>query len=155
MESTLLEQYKMFVEMADRVSQRRMKANQFYITLLSGLLALISLVIDKNNSLDNQYNAVVILASGLLGIVFCILWHINIRSYRQLNTKKFEVIQNMEKGLDFAPYSQEWDLLGQGKDSKKYFQLTRIEKLIPMVIIIPYLIITTFSLVILLNGISY
>ena len=30
----LLEQYKLYVEMTDRVSQRRERSNQFFITLL-------------------------------------------------------------------------------------------------------------------------
>ena len=32
----LPEQYKLYVEMTDRVSQRRERSNQFFITLLSG-----------------------------------------------------------------------------------------------------------------------
>jgi hypothetical protein len=39
----LMEQYKICVEMADRVSVRRNQANSFYISLLSALIALLSL----------------------------------------------------------------------------------------------------------------
>ena len=37
-QKTILEQYKMFVEMADRVSTKRGQANMFYISLLSGII---------------------------------------------------------------------------------------------------------------------
>ena len=38
----LLEQYKLYVEMTDQVSTRRAHTNRFYVSLLSGLLALFS-----------------------------------------------------------------------------------------------------------------
>ena len=37
----LLEQYKLYVEMADRVSQRRDQSNRFYVTIISALVALL------------------------------------------------------------------------------------------------------------------
>jgi hypothetical protein len=37
----LLEQYNLYVEMADRITTRRAQTNRFYISLLSGLLALL------------------------------------------------------------------------------------------------------------------
>ena len=38
-----LEIYKLHAEMADRVTQRRLQTNRFYISLLTGLIALLSL----------------------------------------------------------------------------------------------------------------
>ncbi len=43
----ILEEYKLYVEMADRVSARRIETNKFYITLLTALLAILTLVVDK------------------------------------------------------------------------------------------------------------
>jgi len=37
----LIEQYKLYVEMTDRISDRRERTNRFYISLLSVLLALL------------------------------------------------------------------------------------------------------------------
>jgi hypothetical protein len=42
--SLLLEQYKLYVEMHDRISARRNQMNSFFISLLSGLLAFFSIV---------------------------------------------------------------------------------------------------------------
>ena len=39
----LIEEYKLFVQMADNVSARRSQANQFYISVLSILLAAVAL----------------------------------------------------------------------------------------------------------------
>lgn len=134
----LLEQYKLYVEMADRVSDRRGQANKFYISLLSGLLTLVLLTQEKG--LFSQHQTILLVAVALLGIALCALWHINIRSYRQLNTAKFKIIHEFEQQLPLAMYDREWEVLGRGADSKKYLQLTRVEQLVPFVFAIPYLL---------------
>jgi len=139
----LLEQYKLYVEMADRISERRMQTNKFYISLLSGLLALLSILV----SMDKFFNQTVIfIIVSLLGIALCILWHINIRSYRQLNSGKFKVIHEMEQYLPFPCYDKEWELLGEGKEKSKYLQLTRVEKYIPLILSIPYIFLFLYTL---------
>lgn len=141
----LLEEYKLYVEMADRVSSRRAQTNKFYISILSGILALLSIILE--NVFLSDIQAAAILAISLLGIGLNILWHINIRSYRQLNTGKFKVIHEMEQQLPFPCYDREWSLLGGGKDSKKYLQLTRVEKYVPYFLGTPYLLLLVYALV--------
>lgn len=46
----LLDQYKLYVEMADRISARRVQINNFYTSFLSGLLAFLSIVTSINNT---------------------------------------------------------------------------------------------------------
>ena len=40
-QSAIMEQYRLYVEMADRVSQRRALANSFFLTLNTAIFALI------------------------------------------------------------------------------------------------------------------
>ncbi len=138
----LLEQYKLYVEMADRISERRMQTNKFYISLLSGLLALLSILV----SMSKFNQTVIFIIVSLLGIALCILWHINIRSYRQLNSGKFKVIHEMEQYLPFPCYDKEWELLGEGKEKSKYLQLTRVEKYVPLILSIPYIFLFLYTL---------
>lgn len=145
----LLEQYKLYVEMADRISARRAQVNRFYISLLTGLLALISIVINRNIFVSIQN--VVFLAIAILGLILCYLWYINIRSYRQLNTGKFRVIHEMEQKLPFPCYDREWEILGEGKEAKKYLQLTHVEQFVPIVIAAPYLLVFLYSIYLILN----
>ena len=111
----LLEEYKLYVEMVDRISERRMQTNKFYISLLSGLLALLSILV----SVGKFNQSLIFIIVSLLGMALCILWHINIRSYRQLNSGKFKVIHEMEQHLPFPCYDREWELLGEGKEKSK------------------------------------
>jgi len=140
----LIEQYKLYVEMADRVSARRAQTNRFYISLLSVLLALLSIVVTRE--VFNGILSVIFVAVGILGIALCFLWYVNIRAYRQLNSGKFKAIHEMEQRLPFPAYEREWEILGKGKESKKYLKLTRIEQCVPFALAIPYLLLLVYSL---------
>jgi hypothetical protein len=140
----LLEQYKLYVEMADRISNRRGQTNRFYISLLSGLLALLSIVVGRH--IFSDFQSVIFIVVAILGLALCILWNINIRSHRQLNSGKFKVIHEMEQHLPFPCYDKEWKILGEGKEGKKYLQLTRVEQYVPFILAIPYLLLLIYSL---------
>ncbi|TVM02338.1 MAG: hypothetical protein CV087_09740 [Candidatus Brocadia sp. WS118] len=140
----LLEQYRLYVEMADRISSRRTETNKFYVSILSGILALLLILVDKN--IFNNYQAPVFIAISLLGFGLNVLWYINIRAYRQLNSGKFQVIKEMELQLPFPCYDREWELLGGGKETRKYLQISRIEQYVPFILFIPYLILLIYSL---------
>jgi hypothetical protein len=139
----LLEQYKLYVEMTDNVSARRSQTNAFYITALAGLLAVLSLTMDKIPS-EEQY--VVLLAAAVLGILLCYIWFVNIRSYRQLNFGKFAVIHEMEQQLPYCCYAREWEILGKGVEGKKYLELTRVERYVPVLLATPYVLLLVYSL---------
>lgn len=132
----LLEQYKLYVEMADRNSERRGQTNKFYITILTGLLALTSWAA-SNTVLCDVVN-ILLLLIAVLGLVLCGIWFLNINSYKQMNKAKFIVIHEMEKHLPFSCYDIEWEILEHGEDRKIYFPYTEIERYIPLVLAIPY-----------------
>ena len=148
--SHLLEQYKIYVEMADRVSQRREQSNRFYIALLSGLAAILALVADSGPFVGAQ--AFIFLVAGSVGALMCGVWLVNIRSYRQLNTGKFQVIHEMEQRLPFPSYEREWQILRPPAGSKNYLQLTRVEQIVPWVLMAPYLSLTGYSVYALIYG---
>ncbi len=137
----LLEQYKLYVEMVDRVSQRRQAANRFYISLLSALGGLY-LLLEK--ILETQPNTII---WAVLTIIISVLWWFNINSYRQLNSGKFKVIHEMEQQLPFACYDREWDYLGRGKNGKLYRQLSKVEGYVPLLISIATLIYLLIKLI--------
>lgn len=141
----LLEQYKTYVEMADRISARRSETNKFFISLLTALLAIVSLTVDKNAF--NDYERFVFIVVSIMGLALNVLWYVNIRSYRQLNSGKFKVILEMESNLAFPCYEKEWKILGEGKESKKYLQLTRVERFVPFILSVPYFLLLIHSLI--------
>ncbi|MGB3183792.1 MAG: hypothetical protein WBB45_20535 [Cyclobacteriaceae bacterium] len=143
----LLEQYKLYVELADRVSDRRIKTSQYFITLLSGLLVVLSFVLHKDQqAMLSRYQPYILFSIGLLGIILCFVWQLNIRSYRQLNSQKYRIIHDMEKQLPYPLFAKEWELLEDGKNRKKYLQLSRVEKLVPVILSIPFFILMVIIL---------
>lgn len=127
----ITEQYKIFIEMADRISERRGKANQFYIAALTGLVAIMSFIVSC--SVSGEYQLQIVIFCSIFGVLLCIVWWINLQSYRKLNAAKFSVIHDIEKKLPFACYRDEWEYLGNGNNGKKYRQLTKVEGLIPII----------------------
>ncbi|MCE7995105.1 MAG: hypothetical protein HEP71_24210 [Roseivirga sp.] len=141
---TILEQYQLFVEMADRVSERRLKTNQFYIGIISGLLGVLAFSFGNSNLdiLADSQNSI-ILTIAILGLVLNVIWFINIRSFRKLNSGKFMVIHEMEALLPFQPYDREWDIIKRGEKKNNYFQLSRIEQYLPIVLSVPFIVLLT------------
>jgi hypothetical protein len=134
-----LDLYKLAVEMADRVSARRGLANTFFLTVntaATGVLAVRS---------AGWYLAAA-------GIVLSIAWWVQLRSYRELNGAKFEVILEMEKRLPAHIYTDEWARLkasraqpatGQPANRmlawlRKYRELGQAERIVPWVFALIY-----------------
>lgn len=142
-EDRLLEQYKLFVDSALKVSQRRTETNKFFISILSALLAFLAFVFTKKICIG--YERIVLLSFSILGLLLNSVWFINLMSYRKLNTAKFKIINDMEKQLPYPCFDKEWDELGRG-ESKDYKTLTSIEQLVPAIIAIPYLLLLIYAI---------
>ena len=53
----------------------------------------------------------------------------------------------MERQLPFNPYDREWELLRPSDGPARYFQLTRVEQLVPILLAAPYFALMVFSAV--------
>jgi hypothetical protein len=148
---TLLEQYKLYVQLADKVSDRRADANRFYTSLLTGLLALLSAVTGLKPA--TAIESAVLSVVAVVGVLLCYVWFVTIRSYRQLNSGKFKVINEVEKRLAFDFYEREWEVLGRGKDPRRYRPLTRVDSYVPQLFAIPYALLLLVALYMLATGI--
>ena len=131
----ILEQYKLYVGMADRISQRRQMAHAFFIAVNTALVALLGLASPDELELPDSlwFPAV-----GIAGVILSFTWYRLIRSYRDLNSGKFKVIFQIERQLPIRPYEAEWEILGRGQDPSLYRPFTRIESLIPWVFMLLY-----------------
>lgn len=148
--SDKLDIYKTAVEMADRVSARRMTANGFFLTLNTTLITILGFMYGK---LATDKRAVLIFMATV-GIVLAFAWFFAIRSYKRLNKAKYEVINEIEKDLPYQIFTDEWKLLkGDTADEPKgwrkgwlgfkdrYTDLTNIEGIVPLVFGLIYVLI--------------
>jgi len=131
--------YALSVEMADRVSARRGNANSFFLTVNTGLVALVG------STSPRWYVAAA-------GIVFSGTWLVLLRSYRKLNEAKFAVIIEMEHRLPHGIFGDEYDHYRKSPNrsetqrtrrgrmlsrtsswAAKYRELGEVERVVPIV----------------------
>jgi len=137
----LFEQYRLCLQMADKVSERRGLTNNIFLTFNSAGAA--ALAVSYQSIGDVQ--AVVILA---IGMVLCFAWGFLLRSYRSLNTAKFKVIGVMEERLPASPFwAAEWNALGQGKDWRKHLPLSPLETIVPIGFGVAYALLAIVTIV--------
>ncbi len=127
--SHLLDQYKLYVEMADRISQRRTTANSYFLSVNSAILAFVGYLTEKDSSEFLWLLAVA-------GVALTLLWHSIIVSYRNLNTAKWLVVHEIEKRLPISPYDAEWQAVQRGTNSKLYRPISHIEAGVPWVFLL-------------------
>jgi hypothetical protein len=123
----VLEIYKMLVEMADRVSQRRQSANSFYLTVNTAIIGGAAYLS------QSTFGHLGTWAVSAAGIAICVLWIRAVVSYKSLNAAKFEVITALEDRLPVTPYKDEWAILDVDGDGKRHKPFHKTEVLVPMV----------------------
>jgi hypothetical protein len=134
--SHYFEQYKMYVESTERISDRRQNANNFFLTINTILISIFGLSFQIK--ILDDYNWVRIILA-LLGVAICIIFWFLLNAYKQINSGKFKVIHEIEKNLPLALYDYEWKILGEGKNKKIYYPFSHIELLIPWIFGLIYL----------------
>jgi hypothetical protein len=124
--------YSLAVEMADRISARRLAANSFFVTVETGLATILGAA---------TFPWYVAIAC----IVLSIVWWALLRSYRDLNEAKFKIIHQMEEKLPARIYTEEWRALKRERTpfgwrpsrlaawARHYRELGQLERIVPWV----------------------
>jgi len=133
-QETLLEIYKLYVEMADRISARRQAYNSLSISLNTLLGSGFGLAFGAGLHHERITFAWILLVLGTLGFVVNALWYFLIMSYKQLNSAKFQIIHKLEDVLGVRPYAAEWDLMEKGENPALYRPLTHLERWLPLIL---------------------
>lgn len=134
----LFEQYKLYIESIEKISDRRQVANSYFITINTALISLVG-VLCQFKIIEHAFWMKLLIAT--MGVVICAIFWFLIRSYKQLNTGKFKVLHEIERRLPLTLYQYEWEILGEGLNKTKYYPFSHIELLIPWVFGILYVII--------------
>jgi len=128
----VFEQYKLYVEMADRISARRATANTFFLTANTVLVSMLGALFGTALATTAPRPRWLIVF-GVGGMLFCFAWWRLVYAYRQLTNGKFQVIEAIEARLPLALFQAEWKVLGEGKDPKRYRPLTDVETSVPCI----------------------
>ena len=134
-QTAILEQYKLYVEMADRISSRRGLTNTFFLTLNTLVFTIVGVFWKERPELSPWLLALPL----TIALGQCAGWLLMVRTYRQLNSAKFQVIGALEARLPASPYwNAEWKALGEGRDWRTYLPLTHLEQWIPTLFALVY-----------------
>jgi hypothetical protein len=135
-QAAILEQYKLYVEMADRISNRRGLTNTFFLTLNTAVFTIIGVFWKDQPAISSW----VLILPLVVALGQCAAWWWLVRSYRLLNSAKYKVIGALEERLPASAYWRaEWVALGEGKDWRKFLPLTHIEQWVPVLFAVVYL----------------
>ena len=121
----LLEVYKLHAKLADNVSQRREGANRLYVTLITGFIVLLVAMLRFGSGDIPVW--IILAVGGVIGALISASWFVVVRSYKQLNSGKFAVLQELEEQLAFPFFTKEWENLGGGENRRKYLKMTVAE----------------------------
>lgn len=138
-----LEQYKVYLASAEAISDRRQKANEFFLAVNTALVTILGFFIADAEAAKP---VAILIPSSLSGIAMCYLWYRLVVSYKGLNGAKFKVIHAIEQRLPLGLYDSEWEMLGRGEDKKLYWPFTHIEMLVPWCFMAVYLVLLLASL---------
>lgn len=129
----LLEQYKLYVQSAENVSARRVASSRYLLTLNVALVALYGF---QSSNLSPGWWTVLV---PVLGISVSVLWHLIIKSHKDLNAVKFKIIHELEQWLPATLYAYEWRLAEEGR-GKPYRSVTDIERWVPLAFLVLHLV---------------
>lgn len=128
-EEEKFEQYKLFIESAEKNSDKRITQNNIYLTINIAFISYISTKV-----LDLKQNIIM----TIIGILICIVWLCTINNYAKRNKVKFEIINESEYG---KLYKEEW------KRISILTSLTTYEKISSLIFIILYLALFVIKLI--------
>lgn len=134
----ILEQYKLYVDSALKTSEQRNNANTFFLTLHTLLIGAIGLIFQAKFLPDPRW---LILLPVTAALMLCGVWWRLLKSYQQLNSGKFAVIDEFESKLPARPFvSAEWYVLGEGNVPELYSPFTSVERIVPIMFAFLYII---------------
>lgn len=138
----LIEQYKIYVEMADRASFRRVSINLFFLITNITIVGIMALGISRSST-ELSLSLLVLPLLGLLAISYC--WWRVVRFYRHTVNIKDQVIGALEKRLPSSPIFSAERVIAEQKGS--FTPLKRIETYMPFIFMLLYLGIYVYLLI--------
>ena len=134
-EETILQEYILYVQHKENFVERSFAANRFYLVV--SLLLLIIMV----STAFIPFGSSIIFTSlfCFVGIALCILWLMNIDSYKKLLKIKFQnVIERLEDELPVKPYQMEAQALREAA-AKKNIVFAEMQKILAFASLLTFL----------------
>ena len=146
----LLDQYKLYVQTSETLVDRRQKANTYYLSVNSCFITVYAIFI--SSSINNFFKLQIGIIITLLGIFLCSSWKKAIRTYGNLNSGKFKVINAIERKLPANLFDAEWKALSDQLNNQTYVTFTKSEQDVPLIFTISYILFLGFTVISVISG---
>lgn len=117
----------MYIESTDRFTGFRTQANTFFLSINTALVGFIATVLEFSTKHPTSFW---IIFACIAGLILCTSWWLLVRSYRTLNSGRFQVIHELEKNLPIQIYAKEWEILTNLKP--RHIPQTHLEQIVPI-----------------------
>src|SRR4051812_41740688 len=99
--------FELYLATAEKVSDRRVQANCWMLSVNSAIVALYGYLQADKMTVGAAQKAVWLWAIPAAGILVCLAWAALLTSYRKLNRAKFAVLMQMEADLPLPPFTRD------------------------------------------------
>lgn len=142
------EEYKLFVENTQKLSERRQKANEVLLAINTSIFTILAFFV-KDSGFTSWRLFLFSIPLFAVGILSCILWQRIITQFKALIGWRYEQLRNMEKQMpnSYQLITKEWDEGYAPQGDKERFGFARLEVWIPRLILILYMIYMIGSLI--------
>jgi hypothetical protein len=143
----VFELYKLMVASSEALVGRRQAVNTFFLTANGAILTAVGFFVGKGSG-RAALMALAIAVLTTTGGVLCFAWQSLLRSFGQLNTGKFAIINRLEHEFPVSVYAAEWRALGEGRNPRVYRSFTSREIWVPRSLLCVYAGATLVALIV-------
>ena len=105
-----LAMFELYLGTAEKVSDRRIQANTWMLSVNSAIVALYGYLQADKMAVTAAQKSVWLWAIPATGAIVCLAWTARLTSYRKLNRAKFAVRAELEAELPTAPFAREREI---------------------------------------------
>jgi hypothetical protein len=135
------QEYKFFAESTQFLTERRQSATQTYLSVNTGLIAVIGFILNGEGT-ENWALIIACIALMVAGALACSIWYKIIKQYKDLINWRFSQLMKMETEIPncHQMYRKEFEEFYNQQTRKERFGFSRLEKWLPWLFLGLYLI---------------
>ncbi|NPA26905.1 MAG: hypothetical protein GXO36_04840 [Chloroflexi bacterium] len=126
------DEYRLFVESTQFLTERRQEANRTYLTVNTLLFGLLAFLL-RDANLDASAQTLAVLPVLLVGLLVCWTWAAMLKQYKALIAWRYQQLMAMEKALPdlYGMYTKEWETFFRPFLGQERFGFSRLEVWLP------------------------
>src|SRR6185295_5641237 len=115
------EEFKLYYESTEKVTERRLSANTWNYSICIGIILAIAGIVKWSSGTQPFFyiGLIAVFLLSTMAILFCSLWLGQIQDFKYLNNAKFKVLNDMAPRIEFdlerpnqmtsfCPFEKEW-----------------------------------------------